>query len=61
MRGPIQWCLRKPVNFQRTSFGNAIHNPFLLEKHANHIVKTLVLALKSTVLIQLGHFVEHTN
>ena len=33
----------------------------LLEKHANHIVKKHVLALKSTILVQPGHFVEHTN
>jgi hypothetical protein len=60
MRGLIRWGLRKPINFQRTSFVNAIHRHFL-EKHVNHIVKTHVLALNSTVLVQPGHFVEHTN
>ena len=51
----------KARQFSANQFSERDTRSIPLEKHANHIVKTLVLALKSTVLVQPGHFVEHTN
>ena len=51
----------KAHQFSANQFSERDTRSIPLEKHANHIVKKHVLALKSTILVQPGHFVEHTN